>query len=178
MGSRRAVEGRDGRRLARRRETGGKGLQRSTNVGKYPGSRTWAGAEVGEQHPEDEWVRFSTARAEKGGRGGWRGGTALFPVDVRGNPALWAGMRLSHPATRAETPDAHPLSKTSDGCCIVRSQESTEGWKALTNFLQPNPQVPLRWHRGDGCCKAVAVRMHSMEEMAPWYQGTMDKPSS
>lgn len=76
MGSRRAVEGRNGRRLARRRETGGKSLQRSTKVGKYPGSMTWAGAEVGE-HSGEGWVRFSTARAEKGGRGVWRVGTAL-----------------------------------------------------------------------------------------------------
>lgn len=39
MSIRRAVEGRDGRRLARRREAGGKSLQRSTKAGKYPGNR-------------------------------------------------------------------------------------------------------------------------------------------
>lgn len=66
MGGRRAVEGRDGRRLARRREAGGKSLQRSTKVGKYPGSRVWAGAEAGEQHLEEKWVRFSKGRAEQG----------------------------------------------------------------------------------------------------------------
>lgn len=72
MGGRRAVEGRDGRRLARRREAGGRSLQRNTKVGKCPGSRAWAGAEVGEQHLEEGWVWFSTARAEQG-QGGMDG---------------------------------------------------------------------------------------------------------
>lgn len=76
MGGRRAVEGRDGRRLARRREAGGKSLYRSTKVGKYPGNRAWPGAEVREQHLEKGWVRFGTARAEQGeegvsGEGAW-----------------------------------------------------------------------------------------------------------
>lgn len=114
MGGRRAVEGRDCRRLARRREAGGRSPQRSIEVGKYPGSRAWSGAEAEEQHLEEGWVRFSTARAEQGegGRGGQRGGMAVVSFsqwDVRGNPALWAGMRLCPPAARARMPEGFPI---------------------------------------------------------------------
>lgn len=156
MGGRRAVEGRDGRRLARRREAGGKSLQRSTKVGRYPGSRVWAGAEVGE-HLEEGWVRFSMGRAEQG----W--------LEREHSPCQLCAVgweRKSCAVSCIKSQDIRGLSHPCAGCCIDHSQVSTEGWKTLTNCPQLSPQVPLGWPQVGLLLPSSGVRMQSTEEMA------------
>lgn len=131
-------------------------------------------------------VQHSQSRAGAG-RDGWRGGTALVSFalwDVRGNPVLWAGMRLSPPAARAETSKGF-LIHLLDAVLFTARKAQRDGNKSSDKLTSAQPSCPSEMAMGEtaaaqlweGRCTEWRRWHHGMEEMALWHQGDGTMPS-